>query len=120
MARHTEAFFEALANDFNTPTALAALFDWVREANRRGEGVGDADLREMLDVLGLGGLTALEGAGEGASVDPEAAALLGQREQARAARDFQTADRVREELRARGWEIRDGPDGPELIPSRAP
>ena len=33
-----EAFFDALANDFNTPTALASLFEWVREANRRGTG----------------------------------------------------------------------------------
>ena len=50
MARHKDAFFDALANDFNTPTALAELFEWVREANRRGGGVGDADLREMLGV----------------------------------------------------------------------
>ena len=57
MAQHKDAFFAALANDFNTPTALAALFEWVREANRRGDGVGDADLREMLETLGLGALT---------------------------------------------------------------
>ena len=48
-----ERFFEALADDFNTPRALAAVFDWIREANRRGEGSGDGDLREMLGVLGL-------------------------------------------------------------------
>ena len=42
------------ANDFNTPAALAAMDGWIREANRRGEGVGDEDLREMLGVLGLG------------------------------------------------------------------
>ena len=52
MAEHREAFFAALANDFNTPTALAELFEWVREANRRGDGVGDADLREMLETMG--------------------------------------------------------------------
>jgi cysteinyl-tRNA synthetase len=116
MAHHSRAFFDALANDFNTPAALADLFDWVREANRRGTGVGDADLREMLDVLGLGELTPLE-AGDTATVDPEAAALLRRREQARGERDFEAADRMREELRGRGWEIRDGPAGPELIPS---
>ncbi len=117
MAHHKEAFFDALANDFNTPAALASLFEWVREANRRGVGVGDTDLREMLGVLGLGELTALETVGDVASIDPEAASMLQQREQARRKRDFQTADRMREELRERGWEIRDGPDGPELIPS---
>jgi cysteinyl-tRNA synthetase len=115
-----DAFFDALARDFNTPAALASLFDWVREANRRGSGVGDGDLREMLDVLGLGSLAALEAHGDVGGTDPEAAALLRQRETARAARDFQTADRIREELLARGWEIRDGPDGPGLFPLPGP
>jgi cysteinyl-tRNA synthetase len=119
MAHHSEAFFAALANDFNTPAALASLFEWVREANRRGSGVGDADLREMLAVLGLGELTPLESAGDVASIDPVAVSLLQQREQARGQRDFQTADRMRKELGERGWEIRDGPQGPELIPSQA-
>ena len=117
MAQHKDAFFDALAEDFNTPKALASLFEWVREANRREIGVGDADLREMLDVLGLGELTAIETVGDVAQIDPEAVAMLEQRERARAERDFQTADGLREELRARGWEIRDGPAGAELIPS---
>jgi cysteinyl-tRNA synthetase len=124
MTRHLEAFFDALADDFNTPKALASLFEWVREANRRtGETatasapVGAADLREMLSVLGLGELTSLETVGALAAIDPEAQALLEQRERARRARDFQTADRLREDLRARGWEIRDGSGGPELVPA---
>jgi cysteinyl-tRNA synthetase len=116
MAHHKHAFFDALAGDFNTPAALASLFEWVREANRRDGEVGDGDLREMLSVLGLEGLTPLEAVGDVAATDPEAVALLEQRERARETRDFQTADRVREELRVRGWEIRDGPSGPELIP----
>jgi cysteinyl-tRNA synthetase len=108
------AFFDALANDFNTPAALDALFKWVREANRRGEGVGDEDLREMLTVLGLESL--FTGARErDAAADEESLALLAERERARAARDFQTADAMREQLRERGFEIRDGPDGPQLI-----
>ena len=118
MARHREDFFAALANDFNTPAALAALFEWVREANRRGEGVGDADLREMLGVLGLGELTALESVGDVAAIDPVAVSMLEAREEARGRRDFQTADRLREELRERGWELRDGADGAELIPAQ--
>src|SRR5437588_3517647 len=55
MRAHADAFFAALASDFNTPAALDALFKWVREANRRG-GVGDRDLRQMLAVIGLEGL----------------------------------------------------------------
>ena len=51
-----DAFFDALADDFNTARALASLFDWIREANRRDGPVGDAHLREMLGVLGLDNL----------------------------------------------------------------
>jgi cysteinyl-tRNA synthetase len=120
MAHHKDAFFDALANDFNTPAALACMFEWLREANRRGAGVGDGDLREMLGVLGLGELTPLEAVGDLASSDPEAIDLLAQREHARERRDFQQADRLRQELRQRGWEIRDGPEGSELIPANEP
>jgi cysteinyl-tRNA synthetase len=116
MAHHKEAFLDALANDFNTAKALASLFEWVREANRRGEQVGDRDLREMLGVLGLGDLTPLEAVGDIGGIDPQAMELLEQREAARRDRNFQEADRLREAIRVRGWEIRDGPNGPELLP----
>jgi cysteinyl-tRNA synthetase len=106
-----ERFFDALADDFNTPRALEALYDWVREANKR-EGVGDADLRAMLTVLGLE--TLLEAA-EGEGPDAEARALLEAREAARAAKDWAEADRLRDELAARGWQVRDGAAGPELV-----
>jgi cysteinyl-tRNA synthetase len=110
-----ERFFASLAADFNTPRALAAVFDWVREANRSPAGsTGDSDLREMLDVFGLANLLDPD-----VTVVPsEAQALLEAREQARAERDFARADELREQLRALGWEVRDGPDGPELVPIR--
>jgi cysteinyl-tRNA synthetase len=115
---HTEAFFEALANDFNTPAALDALFKWVREANSRAGAVGEDDLREMLGVLGLERLTPLGSTPDLAASDPEALQLLAQREHARERRDFHEADRLRAELLARGYEIRDGPEGSELIPAQ--
>jgi cysteinyl-tRNA synthetase len=86
MAHHRESFFDALADDFNQPAALSSLFEWVREANRREAGVGDRDLREMLGVLGLGELSALEAVAEPGALDPQAAELLERRERARAAR----------------------------------
>ena len=116
MRRNAEAFFEALADDFNTPKALACLFEWVREANRRGEAVGDGDLREMLGTLGFEDLQPLAATGDVGAIDPEAVALLASREAARSERDFERADRLRDEIAARGWEIRDGAAGPELIP----
>jgi cysteinyl-tRNA synthetase len=66
-------------------------------------------------VLGLGDLAPLQGAADVAAIDPQAVELLAQREQARAERDFAKADEIRERLRALDWEIRDGPQGPELI-----
>jgi cysteinyl-tRNA synthetase len=114
MGLYKERFFDALADDFNTPIALAAVFDWVREANRREAGVGDADLREMLQILALDNLLDV-GAADG-EPDAEALALLERRETARAARDFAEADRLREELAAQGWQVRDSADGPQLVP----
>ena len=112
MAPLRDRFFDALAEDFNTAAALEALFRWVREANKR-EDVGDADLREMLAVLGLENLLTRGGAAE---PDAEALELARRREAARSQRDFAEADRLRDELRARGWEVRDSAEGPELIP----
>jgi cysteinyl-tRNA synthetase len=108
-----ERFFASLADDFNTPAALAAVFDWVRSANSAEEPVGEADLREMLDVLALANLL-----DEPARPEPPADVLelVAARERARKERDFAEADRIRDRLRELGWEVRDGPDGPELIP----
>jgi cysteinyl-tRNA synthetase len=111
MAEHREAFFAALRDDFHTERALAAVAAWVNEANRR-EDVGRDDLVEMLDIFGLAQLAYAE-AGDGP--DAEAQQLLAAREAARAGKDWGEADRLRDELRARGWEVRDGPSGPELI-----
>jgi cysteinyl-tRNA synthetase len=109
-----ERFFDALANDFNTPKALAVLAEWEREANRSGPGtVGGDDLHEMLDVLGLASLMK----SDVRPLSDEVAALRDAREQARRARDWGEADRLRDKLRALGWEVRDGPDGPELLPA---
>jgi cysteinyl-tRNA synthetase len=107
-----ETFFAALADDFNTPAAMAAVFDWIREANRSAPGTaGAADLAEMLGVLALENLLAVE---------PEQAPdqvleLVKAREDAREARDWAEADRLRDQVRELGWEVRDGPDGPEVL-----
>jgi cysteinyl-tRNA synthetase len=112
---YAERFFAALADDFNTPAARASLFDWIAEGNRRldaGERLGPGALTEMLWVLGLDNL--LDTAEE---ADPEAERLLEEREAARAARDFGTADAKRDELAALGWDVRDTPEGPKLVRS---
>jgi cysteinyl-tRNA synthetase len=111
MAPLRERFFDALADDFNTAEALAAVFDWVREANRR-EGVGRDDLRAMLAVLGLERL--LEEAEPPAPA--EVVELAQRRQAARAERDFEEADRLRDAIAEQGWEVRDAADGFDLLP----
>jgi len=111
MAHWRDAFFDALADDFNTAAALGHLFEWVREANRREGGLGSAHLRQMLDVLALGGLLEASEPEPGA----EDLELLARRDAARGERDFVTADALRDKLRARGWEVRDGVHGARLV-----
>jgi len=107
-----ERFFASLAEDFNTPSALAAMWEWVREANRRDAAIGGDDLREMLDVLALANL--LENSdGE---APPEVVALALARQEARARGDFERADELRAEIEAAGWSVRDSAGGFELVP----
>jgi cysteinyl-tRNA synthetase len=108
-----EAFREALADDFNTPRAMAEVFELVAEANR-GEVSGAPEaLREMLGLVGLGSLTQPE---KGTETDAEAESLLREREEARAAKEFARADEIRDRLAALGWEVRDSADGARLVP----
>jgi len=125
LAPYAERFFAALADDFNTPAARAELFDWIAEGNRRldaGERLGVGQLAPMLTCLGLErllpGVTGEAGDGAAPAPGEEAERLLGEREAARAARDFETADRRRDELAALGWEVRDTPEGPQVVPRR--
>jgi cysteinyl-tRNA synthetase len=113
VAERREAFLDALADDFNTPRALSEAFELVSEGNRRRlEGAGAA-LAGMLELLGLESLGEAEEA-----PDAEAQRLLAEREQARGERDFERADRLREELAGRGWEVRDSPEGARLVRRR--
>jgi len=108
-----ERFFDALADDFNTPEARAVLFEWCAEVNRRddqGEPVGPGRVGEMLWALGLEGVAELED-----EAPAELQRLAAERDEARAARDFERADRIRDELAGSGWEIRDTPDGARLV-----
>lgn len=105
-----DEFFSALAEDFNTPRALAAAFEWVTQANRADRPVGDAGLREMLGVLALSNLLDVAGV----EIPSQAQALLEAREAAREARDWARADELRDQLRTLGFEVRDGAAGPEL------
>jgi cysteinyl-tRNA synthetase len=95
-----EAFAAALEDDFNTPDALAVLHGW-RDHEL---------LRRALEVFGLASLA------EEVDAPAEIVELAERRRAARAARDFDEADRLRAEIEAAGWEARDVADGFQLVP----
>jgi cysteinyl-tRNA synthetase len=106
-AEHDEsgwaAFAGTLDDDFDTPAALAVLHDWASRGQLQL-------LRRGLGIFGLGSLAEIEVA------PPHVAELAERRSQARAERDFDAADRLRDELAAAGWQMRDLADGYDLVP----
>jgi len=95
-----DRFQRTLEEDFNTAEALAVLHDWRdHELLRRG-----------LGVFGLAGLA------EQTVTPSEIEELARRRQEARAARDFAESDRLRAEIDAAGWEVRDDANGYRLVP----
>ena len=112
-ARLVEQFTAALDEDLNIAGAWGAIFEWVRETNRKlaENGLTPAAAAaalaawERLDtVLGVGVIAEVE-------VPAEITALLEARQAARKAKDFKRSDAIRDELKAKGWVIEDTPKG---------
>ena len=107
-------FVEAMDDDFNTPRALAAMFDLAREINRGKD--EDADvlgaqdtLRELSGVLGI----SLDETAETSDAGPFVQMLVNVRTELRAARQFDIADSIRDRLSELGVTIEDTPEGTE-------
>jgi len=107
--------FEAAMNDdLNTADAIAALFDLVRDCNiyfAACKSAADVDAAiELFDticnVLGI-----LYSKNEQTDIDAEIQAKIDERQEARKSRDFAKADAIRDELLARGIQLKDTPDG---------
>lgn len=112
--QYRQRFVQAMDDDLNTADGISVLFDLAREINTnlipaaKSRGVYDAALslyNELADVLGLLYQR------KDQSLDAEIEALIEQRTQARAAKDWATADRIRDELKARHVVLEDTPQG---------
>ena len=101
-----DEFAAVLDDDFNTPAALALMHEWRRHGNHR-------NLGRALSIFGL--TTQAPG-----QAPMEFRLKAEARLEARAARDFETSDKLRAEIEAAGWELRDisEPPGYQLVPKR--
>ena len=109
---HAARFLQAMNEDFGTPEAVAVLFELASEVNRSKE-VGLATLLKSLGgVLGLLQQAPMDYLQSGAALDETAITdLIGQRQAAKAAKNFAQADHIRQELLDMGVVLKDSASG---------
>lgn len=114
--RNGRRFREAMDDDFNTPEAVAALFDLANEANRTASMALKRQLRALGGLLGIlqreseHFLQSPAGPAAGAS-DARIESLIKERNEARRSKDFRRADEIRDELLRDGIVLEDGSQG---------
>ena len=104
------AFRAAMNEDFNTPLALAVLFELAHDLNRTRSPETAALLRALggtLGVLQQAPQAYLQGGLDATAID----AAIAARQAAKAAKNYAEADRIRKELAAQGVELKDTPQG---------
>lgn len=102
-----DEFTAAVNDDLNMPKAFAALFELVRDTNSHGGGPVLDVFKRMDEVLGV----IFFGKAEKTDVPAEVQALLDKRADARKAKDWALSDKLRDEIAAMGWLVKDSREG---------
>lgn len=113
MDGYIKKFEEAMEDDINTADALAVIFDLVRDANTHLKAESSKKLvQKTYDVFKtLTHILGIVQKKQEMTLDEEIEALIEKRQQARAAKDWATADKIRDDLRKRGIILEDTPTG---------
>ena len=113
LEQREHAFLAAMDDDFNTPVALAVLFDLASDVNKHAERASAATVRQALDLFHRleSVFDVLPEESEAGDVAPLLDLLLEAREAARARKDFATSDRIRDRLSELGYLIEDAGKG---------
>ena len=116
IAAASEKFNAAMDDDLNTADAIGGIFEYIKEINTLFESGGRAEdakaalteLDTLMDVLGI------LSDETGGAVPEDVREMAEKRQEARAKKNWAEADRLRDEVRTRGYELKDTPDGVKI------
>lgn len=110
-----EKFITAMDDDLNTPDALAAIFEFVKEINTLSDAADKASLQAAADMFDeLNGVLGLVYNRKTSAVPQEVLDLVEERTAAKKAKDFARADAIRAQLTEMGWSVADTAQGPQI------
>ncbi|MDP3800521.1 MAG: cysteine--tRNA ligase [bacterium] len=112
-----KTFWHELADDFNTPKALASLFELITETNKLIDtnNLSQNDAQKIVDFIDeVNDILNILPVVSEIETPSQITALLADREKARANKDFELSDKLRDQIKELGWEVEDTAKGPRV------